>query len=118
VSAILYGNDGDLQSQVRSLRREVWDVKEGFRLLERNRQARWAASNGFKVVLGKSNIAPIPKATAGTFTIFEGVFPSESGAAAETLVGVNRIGYIGLDKWLIAIWIERNQNWYIINAEC
>ena len=118
MSEIFYGNDGDLQSQVRKLRREVWDVKEGFMLLERNRAARWAASNGYKVVLGKSNIAPIPKATAGEFTIFEGVFPSETGAGAETLVGVNRFGYIGLDKWLIAIWIERNQNWYIIAAEC
>jgi hypothetical protein len=109
----LYGNDGDMQQQIKELRREVQSLKEAIRLLERTRKASWIT--GLKIVLAKTT-APIPKGTAGAIQVHEDIFPGED--PTETIIAINRFGWIGNEKWCIAVWIERNQKWYIVAAEC
>lgn len=60
-------------------------------------------------------VAPITKGTFGECVAYWGDFPSEF-PAGESIVGINRFGNIGAEKWCIATWLLNH--WYIKAAEC
>lgn len=77
---------------------------------------KWAIFNlaQHREVLCKT-VAPIPKGTFGECVVHWGDYPSES-PAGESIVGINRFGHIGGEKWCIATWLLNH--WYIKAAEC